>query len=271
MFWKKKQKAVDAKWRWGLAGIFAAAMVLNGLAGSTTVLGGVNTAAVSDSYPNLFAPSGVTFAIWGVIYLLVLGFIAYVFGVGRPKKSALSTKALTDVTKLLMVNLAINGVWILAWQYKVIWLSLLLMVALLVTLILAVNKLRSVELPAKEYVLAKLPFSVYFGWISIATVANVVTWLVSIGWHGGGWSEGTWMVAVLIVAAAIGIVTAFRNRDVAYMAVFVWAYAGILLKHVSPDGFDGKYPSTIITLSILLALFLSVIVQLVSKTAAKKR
>lgn len=270
MFGKKKQEAVEPKWRWGLAGVFVVTMVLNALAGSTKVLGGVDTAAVSDGFANLFAPSGVTFAIWGVIYLLILGFIAYVFGFGRSKKSALSTKTLTDVTKLLTLNLALNSVWILAWQYKVLWLSVLLMAGILVTLALAVNKLRDVELPAKEYVLAKLPFSVYFGWISVATVANITTWLVSMGWKGGGTSEGTWMVAILLVAAAIGIVTTLRNRDAAYLAVFIWAYAGILLKHLSPAGFDGKYPSTIITLTILLAVFLSVFVQLVPRLLAKK-
>jgi MFS family permease len=271
MFWKKKQEAVEPKWRWALAATFVVTMVINGLAGSTTVLGGLNTAAVSDSYPNLFAPSGVTFAIWGVIYLLMLGFIAYVFGIGRPKKSVLGTKTLTDVTKLLTLNLAFNSVWILAWQYKVIWLSVLLMVGILVTLIMLVNKLRTSEVKGTEYVLAKLPFSVYFGWISVATVANVTIWLVSLGWKGGSISEGTWMVAILLVAAAIGLVTALRNRDVAYLAVFVWAYAGILLKHLSPNGFDGKYPSTIVALTILLALFLSVIVQLLPKFASKKR
>ena len=271
MFWKKKQKTVEPTWQWGLAGMFVVTMVLNGLAGGTTLIGGVDTAAVSDSYPNLFAPSGITFAIWGIIYLLILGFIAYVFGVWRPKKSALDTKDLTKVTKLLTLNLALNSVWILAWQYKVIWLSLLLIIALLVTLVMMVNKLRDVRLTGTEYVLAKLPFSVYFGWVTVATVANTTTWLVSLGWQGGGLSEGTWMVAVLLIAAVIGLVTALRNRDVAYLAVFVWAYAGILLKHLSPNGFDGEYPSTIIALTILLAAFLSVGVQLLPKFADKGR
>lgn len=271
MFWKKKQETVEPKWQWGLAGVFVVTMILNGLAGGSKVLGGVDTAAVSDSYPNLFAPSGVTFAIWGVIYLLVLGFVLYVFGIGRSKKPVVSSKTLTEVTKLLTLNLAFNSVWILAWQYKVIWLSVLLMIGILATLGMAVNKLRTVEVKGTEYVLAKLPFSVYFGWISVATVANITTWLVSIGWKGGSISEGTWMVAILLVAAAIGLVTALRNRDAAYLAVFVWAYAGILLKHLSPEGFDGKYPSTIVTLTILLALFLSVFVQLVPRLSAKKR
>ena len=259
MFWNK-QKAVEAKWRWGALAAFGAAMVLNGLAGSTMVLGGVNTAQVSDSYPNLFAPSGVTFAIWGVIYTLLAAFIAYVFGFGRPKKSALSTQTLTDVTRLFVINIVINGVWIMAWQYKILWLSVLLMVGILVTLIQIVDKLRGVELTGKEYVQTRLPFSIYFGWITVATVANVTTWLVSTGWDGWGIRSGAWMVAILLVAGAIGLVTALRNHDAAYLAVFVWAFAGILLKHLSPSGFNGAYPSTIVTLTILLAVFLSVII-----------
>lgn len=263
MFWKK-QEAVEPKWQWGLAGVFVVTMVLNGLAGGTTLLGGQSTAAVSDSFPNLFAPSGVTFAIWGVIYLLLIGFIAYVFGAGRPKKSALETKKLTEITKLLMLNLALNAVWIVLWQYKWLALSVLVILGILITLLMIVEKLRAVPLQGKEYVLAKLPFSVYAGWITVATVANITIWLVSMGWKGGSLSEGTWMVAILLIAAAIGLVTALRNRDAAYLAVFVWAYAGILLKHLSPNGFDGEYPSIIITLSILLAVFLAVIIQLLT-------
>lgn len=264
-FWNKKQKSVEPKVKLGLVAAFVVAMILNGLAGSTTILGGTNTGAVSDSFPNLFAPAGVTFAIWGVIYLLIAGFIVYTFGAGRAKHSALSTEKLSGLAKLLSLNLLLNAAWIVAWQYKVLWLSVLLIVALLITLAIAVNRLRTIELRGNEYVLAKLPFSVYFGWLTVATVANITTLLVSLGWKGGPLSEGTWMVAIVIIAAAIGIVTAIRNRDAAYLAVFVWAFAGILLKHLSPEGFDGKYPSTVIALTILLALFLSVIVQLVGQ------
>lgn len=264
MFWNKKQEAVEPKWQWGLLAVFAVTMFVNSIAGATKLLGGQTTAAVSDSFPNLFAPSGLTFSIWGVIYLLFVGFIVYVFGVGRPKKSPLSTKQLTDVTKLLTLNLALNALWIVLWQYKWLALSVLVIVGILVTLLMLVEKLRTVPLYGKEYVLAKLPFSIYAGWITVATVANVTAWLVSLGWKGGSLSEGTWMVAILLVAAAIGLVTTLRNRDTAYLAVFVWAYAGILLKHLSPHGFDGAYPSTIVTLTILLAVFVSVVLQLIA-------
>lgn len=248
------KKQVDIVWRWGLVIMFAVAMVFNGLAGSTNILGGLNTAQVSDSFPNLFAPAGVTFAIWGVIYALLVGFILYVLGVGRPKNARLSDTARLTVTKLLTVNLALNSLWILAWQYKVLWLSVILMLGILWTLGQIVNTVRVYKLRGKEYVQARLPFSVYFGWITVATVANITTLLVSIKWDGWGLSKGTWMVAILLVAAAIGLFAALRNNDAAYLAVFVWAYAGILLKHLSPEGFNGAYPTTIVCLTVLLAV-----------------
>ncbi|MFZ1249344.1 MAG: TspO/MBR family protein [Candidatus Saccharimonadales bacterium] len=267
---RKKQVVLNKKWRWGLLAAFTAAMVLNGLAGSTKLLGGVDTAAISDRFPNLFAPAGITFGVWGVIYTLLLGFIAYSFGFQRSKKTPLTNQQLLYVVQLLTLNMALNGLWLLTWQHKVLWLSVLLMIGLLVTLIKIVGSLRPVKLENAEYVLAKLPFSIYFGWITVATIANITTWLVSIQWNGFGVRDGVWMVAVLLVGAVIGIVTALRNRDAAYLSVFVWAYAGILLKHLSPSGFKGMYPSTIITLTICLAVFLSVIVSLLAPRLAPK-
>lgn len=70
------------------------------------------------------------------------------------------------------------------------------------------------------------------------------------------------MVVVLLVGAVIVLLAALKNRDPAYLAVGVWAYTGILAKHLSDTGFNGKYPTTIVTLTILLAVFLSVLVRL---------
>lgn len=270
MFWKKSLQPLEAKLRWGLLGVFGVTMLVNGVAGSTTWLGGVDTAQVSDSFPNLFAPAGATFAIWSVIYALLVGFIAYAWGWNRHKNSKLPTATLRRVAQLLVGNLLLNAVWIFAWQYKVLWLSVLLMIGILVTLVKIVEELRPFALGGVEFVLAKLPFSVYFGWITVATVANITTWLVSIGWDGFGIRAGVWTVVVLLVAAAIGLLGAIRNHDVAYLAVFVWAFAGILIKHLSPHGHNGMYPTIIIVLTILLAVFVSVGVQLSREVAAKK-
>ena len=254
MFWSKP--GINKRWRLYAVGAVVVMLIVNGLAGSTTVLGGVNTAIVSDSFPNLFAPAGVTFAIWGVIYWLLILHIGWLFGlVGKQSKSMV--KATNDILPLFVTSSVLNIAWIFAWQYKVIWLSAILMLGLLVSLIMIAKRLSVERYSWKEWLFVRAPFSVYFGWITVATIANITTWLVSINWDGGSYSEGMWMVVVLLVGAVIGITTAVRHYDWAYLAVFVWAYAGILLKHLSPDAFDGAYPSTIITLSILLPVFIA--------------
>ncbi len=260
--WLRREQQVNTSWAIGALVAYIAMMIVNGLAGATTVLGGVDTATVSGSYPNLFAPSGVTFSIWGVIYLLLGIFMFRMFEIWKPRKSAISNTKLNQIIQLFAVSSLLNMIWLFAWQYKVLWLSVLLMIGLLVTLIM-INRLTAHEnFDMKEYALVRLPFSIYFGWITIATVANITTWLVSIQWNGAGLSDSTWMVIILIVAAIIGIVTALRNHDPAYLAVFIWAYGGILLKHLSNTGFNGRYQEVIITLAIAIAVVIVTTIQL---------
>ena len=60
----------------------------------------------------------------------------------------------------------------------------------------------------------------------------------------------------------IGALTIIRNHDVAYGLVFIWAYVGILMKHLSESGFDGAYFSVIVTVVISLALFIATVVHI---------
>lgn len=265
-----KRDKVPLATKWLLAVSFMVTMALNGLAGGSTVLGGVDTAQISDSYPNLFAPAGVTFSIWSLIYVLLLGFVGFVFWY-KAKNGNLTISTLTKTSRLLTVNLLFNSLWILAWQYKVLWLSVLLMLGILLTLIRLNNLLINKNLSKKEYALVKLPFSIYFGWITVATIANITTFLVSINWDGFGLRDGVWMVIVLCIGAIIGLTTTLKNSDPAYLAVFVWAYGGILLKHLSPGGFNGSYPSIIIMLAIWLAVFVSLLTVLLNQKVTSKK
>jgi hypothetical protein len=99
------------------------------------------------------------------------------------------------------------------------------------------------------------PFSVYFGWITVAAIANITVFLVSIGWNGFGVADYVWTSVIVLVGAVIGILRMRKDRNVVYGLVLVWAYLGILLKHVSSDGFGGQYPSIIATvIACLIAL-----------------
>jgi hypothetical protein len=162
----------------------------------------------------------------------------------------------------------LNSAWIFAWHYDQIVLSVLIMIGLLVSLIRLVDIQRGHSLSSGEKrssgqklsfwqeVCLRVPFSVYFGWITVATIANITVLLVSLQWDGFGLSPVFWMVAILLIGTAIGIATMIRNRDLAYGLVLVWAYGGIWLKHTSPTGWNNQYPAVITTVLVCMAAFL---------------
>ena len=218
---------------------------------------GTTTGEVSDSYPNLFAPIGLTFVIWGVIYLLLGLYSLRQFGIWRNKKSIHTDILINRITPLFIATSIINLTWILAWQYKVIWLSLVLILSLLVILVLINNILDIKELSSgRDYWLVRLPFSVYFGWVTVATIANITIWLISIGWTGWGLNEQFWTIVIITAGALVGTVTALRFWSTAYSLVFVWAYFGILLKHISPQYFNNKYPLIVLCTILFLGVFI---------------
>jgi len=271
MLWGKNHTKPEKGWQFAALVAFIVMMVMNSLAASTTYLGGTDTAAVSDSYPNLFAPAGYTFSIWGMIYLLLGLYMFRMFEIWKPKKSVLSQLEMNTVTRLFAITSVLNTAWLLAWQYNVLWLSVIIMAALLISLIMVNNVTRHKNFTAKEWALVGLPFSVYFGWITVATIANITTWLVSLKWDGWGLSDGVWMVAVLLVGAGIGLVTMWRNNDWAYGAVFVWAYTGILVKHLSASGWNGKWPSVLAALYVLLPVLIVATLHTMQRSTADGR
>lgn len=233
---------------------FFLSLAVNGLA-NTTILGGNNTAEVSDSYPNFFAPAGVTFGIWGIIYTLLLLFCIRLFITPKDKQSLPNDK-LVEVSRYFAVVSLINFIWIFAWQYRIMWLSVLLIIGMLYSLIKISKILYLQKMSNLDWLSIKLPFSIYFGWITVATIANITIFLVSVNWSGWGISEILWTIIILIVGAVIGLITAFKRKDWVYLSVFVWAYFGIWLKHKSVDGWNNSYPSIINTLLILMLIFL---------------
>ncbi len=235
---------------------FVVMVAVNGLANALPI-NGRTTGEVSDSYPNLFAPAGLTFSIWGLIYLLLAAHVLYQFGLFHDRDGAEGRGALLDRVGLLFAATSLaNTGWILAWHYDLIGLSTVLIATLLVLLILTTRAARGLT-STRDRLFVRLPFSVYFGWITVATIANVTTWLVSLGWDGFGIAESTWTVIILVVGALIGLATVLRDRDVAYGLVFVWAYFGIWFKHNAADGFAGAHPSVMITALACIAAFVA--------------
>ena len=221
-------------------------------------LNGYNTGELSAMYPNLFVPAGITFSIWGVIYLFLLGFIIYQ-SKGLINRLNKSPNFVNDIGWLFFISSLANIAWILAWHYLMVFLSLIFMIILLFSLIgiyLRLNIGENYFTGAKKF-FVNIPFSLYLGWITIATIANITAWLVSINWSGWGLSEVTWTIIVLIVGVIITILNSLNRTDSIYALVVIWAYTGIIIKRYQADP---RYMSIIVTAAIgILIIIINII------------
>jgi len=215
-----------------------------------------STGAISDAYPNLFAPAGLTFSIWGLIYLLLAGYTLYQFGAFQKDKGKKNKELFNKVGFYFIISSLANILWIFSWHYDFIAVSVLLMLVILFSLIKIADILRVERLSLKDKFFIKLPFSIYFGWITVATIANITVFLISLNWNGFGLSDTFWTMLILVVGALIGVARMLKDKNIAYGLVLVWAYSGILLKHISASGFNKQYPEIIYTVWACILLFL---------------
>jgi hypothetical protein len=224
---------------------FAQMILINSLA-NILPINGKTTGDLSDQLKNLFTPQGATFAIWGVIYLLLLIFIFRVLI--RPIDNKTE-----QLSKLFIINSLLNSGWIFAWHYEFLTVSLVLMFGILINLI-QINLLLKNTPDWTNKITLQLPFTVYFGWISIATIANLTAVLVGYEWTGFGMSEEVWTIIILVVGVLVALSQFFYFKQIAYLFVVIWAYAGIYGKHTSIDGFNTNYPNIITVLICCLGL-----------------
>jgi hypothetical protein len=205
---------------------FLLVLAVNGLA-NTTMLNGQTTGAVANTFKVYFMPAGFTFGIWGVIYLFLLGFIIY-----QALPAQRANPRLRRIGYLFALTCVANVCWLILWQYLQFPLTMVAMLVLLLTLIAIYLRLDigRVHVPRREWWLVDVPFSLYLGWITVATIANATALLSYLGWSGWGIPGDTWAVIMLFVAVVIGVIVEVTRRDVAFLLVLVWAFIGIAVK-----------------------------------------
>ena len=206
-------------------------LVVNGLANALP-LNGLNTGQISDRFKVYFVPAGYVFAIWGVIYL---GLIAFAIFQALPGQR--ENPRLRAVGWWVALGGLANSAWIFLWHYLQFPLTLVAMLTLLASLIVTYLRLGigKTSVPAAETWLARLPFSIYLGWITVATVANVTDVLDYLKWGRFGMTPETWMILVLHAVMIIATLMNFTRRDVAYALVILWALAGVAIKNAAVE------------------------------------
>jgi benzodiazapine receptor len=218
------QKNNSANPRYANILLFILTIVVNSIAGSTTLIGGQDTAAVSNKNPTLITPAGYVFSIWGVIYILLGVFVVYQ-ALPRERDSSFHRK----IGWFFVLSSLLNVAWIFVWQFESLILSVVLIFALLLTLISIYLRLdigRS-KVKTSERLAVHLPFSVYLGWITIASIADVAVTLTAYNWDGFGISHEVWAIIVVAVALVITMLMLGIRKDVAYALVVIWALVGI--------------------------------------------
>jgi hypothetical protein len=172
----------------------------------------------------MFTPAGYVFSIWSLIYLGLLAFCWY-----QGRRPQATAEFQDRMGYWFFLSCVFNSAWIVAWHYEQITLSLAIMLGLLVSLLAIYLRLdigqRSVSEAERRWV--HLPFSIYLGWISVATVANVSTVLYQWRWSGGPLTPQAWTVIMVVVAGLLGIAMIWQRREIGYPLVIVWALVGI--------------------------------------------
>jgi len=204
-------------------------IVLNGLANALP-LNGLTTGEISDRFDVYFVPAGYVFSIWGLIYLGLVGFAIY-----QALPAQRDNARLRRVGYLFALSCGANVAWLFLWHYEQFVWTLAAMFLLLLSLILIYLRLgigRSAVSSAERW-LVRVPFSVYLGWVTVATIANVTSVLDYVNWSGWGIGPQVWAVIMLVVGVGVATAVGFTRGDVAYMLVIVWAFAGIGIKHAA--------------------------------------
>ncbi len=214
---------------------------------------GSSVEGIANEKSALIQPAGYAFSIWILIYFLLLLWIVKGFFVQGKKVSVY-----IDLQVLIPVNFLLNGAWILAFTQQKILLSTIIILLLLLSLILIYRKIKH---NVNRGLFDLIPFSIYLGWVSVASIVNVFTYFV----HNDittflGIGELGWTVIMLIFGCALAVSFSLMNQDALYPLVFIWSYIAIYVK-------DQEQIINWVTLISIIIMSVTVLYVLISKVS----
>lgn len=177
----------------------------------------------------LLTPANYAFVIWGLIYVGLIGFGAYQFLSPQRQHSRLN-----PISYMLVFVCIVQSAWIYLFLSRLFALSVLAMLGILLGLIGIYRLLGDDRRQTwQDKWLLKIPFSVYLGWISVATVVNVALALYDAGWNGWGVSPEIWTVLMMVVSSGLGVALLYRRQDIAFTGVLIWALVAIAVRQAN--------------------------------------
>ena len=229
--------------------IAVAVTIIFNILANALPLNGLNTGEISDRFLVYFVPAGYVFSIWGLIYL---GLVA--FAIFQALPSQRQNPRLVRLGYWFAASCLANIGWLISWHYEVFVAGPFLLAALAILLIVAYLRLEIGRTPVStaERWCVQIPFSIYLGWATVATIANVTSTLYAIGWSGWGIAPEAWAAIMLGVATVVGVLVFLTRRDFAFVLVLIWAFAGIAIKHSSTTLVMGAAWLMIAVLAVML-------------------
>jgi hypothetical protein len=231
-------------------GVSVAATIFFNILAVSLPLNGLTTAEISDRFSVYFTPAGYVFSIWGLIYI---GLVAYALFQARPSQT--QDPIQSRIGWLVAASGLANIAWLFLWHYEQFLWTLLAMAALLGLLIAIYIQLGigRTKAPALETWSMRIPFSIYLGWITVATIANVTVVLEHLQWDRWGIIPRDWMLFILAVVLLVSVLMSLRHRDIAYNLVLVWALVGIAVKQY-PLSAESVVVASLVTAVLILAV-----------------
>ena len=226
----------DTSWTWPLTNLIGLLVVVAlNYSANAFKFNGNSTGDIVERDPVPFQPAGWVFSIWGVIYILLGVFVVYgLLPAGR------NNPRLQRISPLFLISNIANATWIILWHWEFVAAALGVITVLLLSLIgiyvgirFSGNPFRrgdrdSVPTPGwPEKIALRLPFSVYVGWVTVATLANAMVWMKESGRDSGLFSLNWWAVIFMLVATLVAAVYMATSHDGIIGLVAAVAFAGI--------------------------------------------
>lgn len=232
---------------WGGNLVAFAVLLLFNFLSNTLPLNDQTQSEISARYPALMTPAGFTFSIWGLIYLALLAFVIW-----QALPAQRNSAKVASISRLFQVNCGLNALWLVVWHYDQVAVSMLVMLAILVTLVMIYKRLLASidDAPFTEHLVLYLPFSMYTAWVSVATLVNASILQLASGWDNVALSAIEWALLSLAIAGAVGATMIVKVRDVPFALVIAWAAYGISVKQAATPAVS----ASALTLSVLMLL-----------------
>jgi hypothetical protein len=218
---KKKTLAI-------LNAVFLAITLVMNYLSNTGYFNGNTMKTVSDRYHNLFTPAPYAFSIWGLIYLFLLVFIIYSFIILKREKES---HIISEISIWFIITCIANSLWVVAWLYDHIGISVLLMLILLLALVKIIlnTKAELTNPPFRIVACVWWPYTIYAGWISVALIADIAAFLTKIQWSGFGFSESAWAIIMIVIAGMLYLFITWKRNMREYALVGTWALIAVAI------------------------------------------